>query len=185
MPREILVDWVTQSGAGKVSVFHFLEATPIADQRAALADFLDGVDGSIAAGTSWTIRTTGVEYDAATGALEGAWADGTAYTGPGSAGGEPVPDAAQVLFRWITDHIVGRRFLQGRTYIPGWSVANVDNGNLAEANRAGVQVLGNDLVNAGVQLAVWHRPVAGSGGEAWAVDECVVSSEFAVLRRRR
>lgn len=185
MPREILVDWTTDSGTGKVSVFYFNEATSVASQRSALNTFLSGVDGSCANSISWSIRTAGVERNSTTGILESAWVDSTVYSGTGASATEPVPDASQALFRWQTDHVVNGRFLTGRTYIPGWSVANVTNGNITEANRAGVEAIGQALITAGVQLGVWHRPVLAAGGQFWSADVCDVWAEFAVLRRRR
>jgi hypothetical protein len=185
MPREILVDWTTINGAGKVSVFHFIEASSVASQRAALATFLGAVDAYLDNSTTWTIRTAGREVLSATGALTGAWTESTAYTGTGASSGEPAADATQVLFRWLTDHIVGSRFLQGRTFIPGIEINQLSGGNLLAATRTALTTAGQTLIDSSVQLAVWHRPVNGAGGEAWAADTCAVSSEFAVLRRRR
>lgn len=185
MPREILVDWTTINGAGKVSVFHFLEASSVATQRAALATFLGAVDAYLDNSTTWTIRTAGREVLSATGALTGAWTESTAYTGTGASAGEPAADATQVLFRWLTDHIVGSRFLQGRTFIPGIDINQLSGGNLLPATVTALTTAGQTFIDSAVQLAVWHRPVAGAGGEAWAADTCAVSSEFAVLRRRR
>jgi len=185
MPREILVDWTTASGAGKVSVFHFIEATAVASQRDALADFLGAVDGFLDESVTWTIRTAGREMTAATGALSGAWVEGTAYTGTGAGTVEPAADATQVLVRWLTDHIVGTRFLQGRTFIPGVATSQLIGGNLNPTAVTAIQAAGEALIGAAVQLAVWHRPVDSLGGVQWAADTCVVSSELAVLRRRR
>lgn len=185
MPREILVDWTTVNGAGKVSVFYFIQATAVASQRDELATFLGSIDGALSTGTSWSIRTTGRDLISASGGLEDAWTDPTVYVGAGSGGSVPVADSTQGLIRWHTDHIVGSRFLQGRTYIPGVASGSLSGGNLLAATATAWQVAGQALIDAGVQLAVWHRPVAGAGGEAWAADVCSVNSEFAVLRRRR
>lgn len=185
MPREILVDWTTANGAGKVSVFYFIEATAVTSQRSALATFLGAADGVMASDTTWTIRTVGREMLTASGALTGAWSDPTAFTGTGAAAGESWADASQALVRWSTDHIVGSRFLQGRTFLPGLTSAQITDGNLGSGARTTIQTAATALVNAGVQLCVWHRPVAGVGGEAWAVDTATVQSEIAVLRRRR
>lgn len=185
MPREILVDWETASGSGKVSVFHFLTATDVATQRAALATFLGAVDATMDNSVNWSIRTAGREMLDASGALTGAWVEPTAYTGTGAITTEPLADATQALVRWITDHIVGSRFLQGRTFLPGIAVGGTAGGDLGGSTRTAIQSAADTLVAAAVQLAVWHRPVAGAGGVAWAVDSAIVNTEFAVLRRRR
>jgi hypothetical protein len=185
MPREILVDWETASGSGKVSVFHFLEATDVASQRAALATFLGAVDATMDNSVNWSIRTAGREMVAASGALTAAWVEPTAYTGTGGISTEPMADATQALVRWITDHIVGSRFLQGRTFLPGIAVGGTAGGDLGGSTRTAIQSAADTLVAAAVQLCVWHRPVAGAGGVAWAVESAIVNTEFAVLRRRR
>jgi len=185
MPREILVDWTTQNGAGKVSVFNFIEASAVADQREALSDFLEVVDSYLDNSSSWTIRTNGREMDATTGALTGVWAEGTAQTGTGAGTGEPAADATQLLVRWITDHIVGGRFLQGRNFFPGLATTQLSNGNFAAAGVTAVSAAAQALCDAAVQMAVWHRPVGGAGGVLWGADVGVCNSELAVLRRRR
>ena len=185
MPREILVDWTTASGAGKVSVFHFIEASAVASQRDELATFLGECDDYLDNSVTWTIRTAGREMTAATGALAGAWTDSTVYTGTGAGTGEPAADSTQVLVRWLTDHIVGTRFLQGRTFLPGVATTQLSNGNFNPTGITDITAAGQALIDSSVQLAVWHRPIGGAGGVQWAADTCTVSSELAVLRRRR
>lgn len=185
MPKEIVVDWVTQNGAGKVSVFWFDTATAIAGQRSALNTFLSAVDGSLDNGVSWSIRQVGRVVDDATGALTGSWTNAVGFTGVGAAVGEPVADATQVLFQWHTGSIVGGRFLRGRTFVPGLAAGQVVNGNLASAQVTGLQAVGNTLATSGQGLGVWHRPTAGLGGSFVPVNSCTVWPELAVLRRRR
>ena len=168
-----------------MSVFHFIEATAVASQRAALNTFLNSAKAYLDNGVTYTIRTAGRELTAATGALSGAWTEPTAYTGTGAGTGEQAADATQIVVRWLSNHIVGSRFLQGRTFLPGMAVVGITNGNFNAANRTSLQTAGQTLITAAVQLAIWHRPVAGAGGIQWAADTCVVNSELGVLRRRR
>lgn len=185
MPREIVVDWTTASGGGKASVFMFGTSSTIATQRVGLRNFLQSVDNLLTPANTWSIRTTGRELDNATGALTGTWTDGTTYTGAGAVTGEPVPDASQILIRWKTDHIVGGRFLQGRTFIPGCVVGNIDDGNLSAAAVTVAANAAAQLIADAVQVGVWHRPTSGSGGVWWAADSGTAWNELAVLRRRR
>lgn len=185
MPREIVVDWTTASGGGKNSVFMFGTVSTAADQRIALRNFLQSVDNLLTPANTWSIRQTGREVDPATGTLTGTWTDGTSYTGAGAVAGEPVPDASQILIRWSTGHIVGGRFLQGRTFIPGCVVGNIDDGNLSSAAVTVAANAANQLILDAAQMGVWHRPTSGSGGVWWAADEASCWNELAVLRRRR
>jgi hypothetical protein len=185
MPREILVDWTTASGGGKVSVTFWGESTPVADQRTALGTFLSAIKSQLDTSVSYTIRTAGRELDATTGTLTAAWSDSVSYTGTGVVNGEPVPDASMALMQWRTDHIVNGRFLQGRTFIPGVSTQTLTDGNFTAAAISAWNTAGANLIASGKQFGVWHRPTSGSGGVWWAADTASAWQELAVLRRRR
>ena len=198
MPRDVLVDWTTINGSGKVSVFHFLEATPVTAQRAALQTFLQVVASKQTNPTKYTISQSGREWDAVTGALTGAWADATAYTGIGLITGNEVADATQLLVQWQTGHVVNGRFLHGRTFLPGMASAQEVGGNVQGSTLTTIGPAAQALCNANVQLCVWHRPqvpagtppgnpddVPRSGGVVWPATVGQVWTEWAVLRRRR
>jgi hypothetical protein len=185
MPREITVDWTTDAGAGFVSVMYFNEGVAVATQRADLDTFLGSVAGALDSGTTYTIATSGREWNSTTGALTGAWTETTAYTGPGLVSGQAVPDATQILFRWQTGTIVNGRFLSGRTFIPGCAAINQDEGNLEESLRAAIEANGVTFAGSAATPVVWHRPVAGTGGQQVQMTDCSVWEEFAVLRGRR
>lgn len=186
MVREIIVDWTTVNGGGKSSILYWIEATPVEQQRAALGAWLASLEGGLHNTTSYNVRPEGRELDTTTGTLVGAWTEATDYSGTGTlTSGQPVPDATQILIRWSTDHVVNGRFLRGRTYIPGTTTTNVSGGNLAASIVTSYTTDSNTLVNSGNQLAIWHRPINGVGGVAWAVDSAQCWSEFAVQRRRR
>lgn len=186
MVREILVDWTTASGAGKVSVLYFLDTSPVAAQRAALEDFLQAARATQHVSTVWRVRQVGRELATATGTLTGEWTDPVPYEGAGNVTtGSPAADATQALVRWRTGNIVGGRFLQGRTFLPGIATSFIAAGNLSGPGITAISTAAQALADAGVQLAVWHRPVGGGGGTAWAVESGTAWSELAVLRRRR
>ena len=183
--REILVDWTTISGSGKVSVFHFLSGIAVASQRTALNAFLTTVKASLDSSAVYTIRGDGRELDVVTGALTGSWSETSSKTGAGGGGGEPVNDAAQALIRWKCATIINGRFLQGRTFIPGVASSNEENGDLKASAATAFQGAANTFIASAAGVGVWHRPVLGSGGFLDAVSTATVWNEFAVLRRRR
>lgn len=185
MPTEILVDWSTVNGPGKVSVFYFTSTAGVSTCRTALASFLTDADGILCTTTAWTIRTTGRTLDDTTGAITAAWTGTTAHSGAGAQTGEQAADASQVLVRWKTPTIVGRRFLQGRTFLPGVATAAMDDGNITSGARTTVLTAATNLLAAAVGMGVWHRPVGGSGGQFAVSNVADVWTEFAVLRRRR
>jgi len=185
MPREILVDWTTPSGSDHRSVLMFNTVSTPADQRSAIYTFLSTIKSQLEDSTSFTVETAGRELDDATGALVGVWSEGTSYTGVGVVSGQVVADATQALMQWRTDHIVGGRFLQGRTYIPGLSASHLSNGNLSSTAITAWTAAGQALIDDAVGFGVWHRPVLGAGGVFWAADTASVWGELAVLRKRR
>lgn len=183
--RQILVDWTTINGSGKVSVLYFESGIAVATQRTALQTFLTAVKAHLDNSVSYVIRPNGIEVDDATGTLTGAWSETSGKSGVGGGGGEPVADATQMLMRWKTSTIVNKRFLQGRTFFPGLATSNLVNGNLNGATGTAVQTAGDAFIASAAGLVVWHRPIAGSGGLHDAVSTCQPQGELAVLRRRR
>ena len=185
MPREILVDWSLPSGTQSVTVTMWHTTPAVADQRQALADFLDTCSTSLDDNVSWNIRPVGREMDDVTGALTADWGDATVQSGGGANAGDVVPDASQILVRWNTSTIINSRFVRGRTFIPGASTAAVDEGNLLAANVLAITVGAQALIASANAFGVWHRPVDGLGGDFSVATTTSVWDEFAVLRQRR
>jgi len=190
--RQVVVQWTTASGPGKVSVFNFSAAgATITAQRAALKALLEVVDSNLVPGTLWSIESAGRVLDDSTGALVGAWSDGAVITGAGGAAGQPVADATQVLLQWQTGVIEGARFLRGRTFIPGLNRDYTNLGNVAPSIVSTWGAAMTTFVGASVGFGIWRRPWPGSPtrpaytgafqgastGDVWA--------ELAVQRRRR
>lgn len=185
MPTEILTHWNTAAGSTFLSVMYMAAGNTLASQRAALSTFWNVVDGILDNSTTWQIDNEARVLDDATGVLTALRTDATNYGGTGGVTGEQVPDVAQVLFKWNTGIILGGRFLQGKTYVPGLSNGNMVNGNLSTGIAAAEAGYGNALIAAGVGMGVWHRPVGGTGGSFRDAATCSVNTELAVQRRRR
>lgn len=181
---EVLVDWTTASGGGKVSVLYVADTTTEAF-RGRLGTFLSGINSRLHTTTKWSIRGSGRKIDSATGTLLGEWIGSAAITGTGTGTGEPLPDACQALIRWNTGVVVAGRFARGRTFIPGLTTAGTTGGNLTPAVQSAIQTGATTLLAGGPSLLVWHRPVGGAGGTNNAVTSSTVWNELAVLRRRR
>lgn len=186
MVREILTDWNTPAGGGRVSVMYFDDTVSVVSQRAALATLWTTLEPRLGSTVTWTIRTEGRNLHTGNGQLLGQWEDTTSRTGTGNdAASTVIPDASQVLFRWRTGIVVKGRFLQGRTYVPGMTAASLTSGNVSAAARNEWNTAINTFLGANVGLEVWHRPVNQSGGTTGFVLTGSVWSELAVLRRRR
>lgn len=183
--REILTDWTLPSGSGHVSVMYFNPADPIATQRTNLHTFWTAVKAFQSTGTIYVIRTTGRELDVNTGVLTGAWSEASVKNGAGGAGSVSVPDADQALLQWRTPTIVNGRFLRGRTFVPGLGIGHTSGGNVLPTTATALAGAAAALVGSATPPHVWHRPIAGSGGQSVAANTVTCWSEFAILRRRR
>jgi hypothetical protein len=183
--REIVTDWTLPSGAGHVSVMYFDTTPTVVSQRAFVNNFWNSVRALQSTTTIYRIREAGRELDSATGALTGAWTEGTVFNQAGSAGTTPVPDATQALVQWRTATIVNGRFLRGRTFIPGLGSGQMQGGNVIGSAVTAINAAATALVSSSAVLSVWHRPIAGSGGSQVPATAATVWTEFAVLRRRR
>lgn len=183
--REILIEWNTASGTGKRSVMYFQAGTAVSAQRTAIFNWLTAIKPRLTAGTQFGVAISGREIEDTDGSLAGAWTEASAKSGNGTGAGQGVADATQVLVRWQTLQIIGRRFLAGRQFIPGLIASDLSGGNLSGTALTVIQGANTALISAGVGLSVWHRPIAGSGGTNRVVVASDTWSELAVLRRRR
>lgn len=185
--REVIVDWTTLSGPGKVSVFHFAAPTvSVATQRAALGTMLMIIDSNLVEETEWSIRTEGRILESTTGELTGSWTDATVREGAGGASGNSVTDPTQVLLRWRTGQIRNGRFLIGRTFIPGLNEGYTTGGNIAPGILTTWGAAMSTFVGSASGFGVWGKPSGTAGaGVFHEATGSQVWSEAAVLRRRR
>lgn len=184
---EVVTDWAFENSPGGNTVMYFTEGSAdISFLRASLETMYESVADRLDSLTRYTIRTSGNVKDSATGLLTDAWADGEARTGLGTAVGEPVPNASQVLLQWRTEAIVSGRRLRGRTFIPGLTSLAVVSGHLGSTALADFTDAAEQFVeDCAGQFVVWHRPVGGAGGSVAPVTTASVWNELAVQRGRR
>lgn len=185
MVTEVITDWSTPGSSGALNVFYVENEADVAGFRADLASALGSMGANLAQSAQWSIRQEGRTLDTATGALNGVWADPTVYEGQGIPTGMPVASATQVLLQWTTNTIAGGRRVRGRTYIPGLVSSQVTSGELDPTAEGEFASAAAALAATTASFCVWHRPVAGIGGEAAPVVAGSCWNELAVQRRRR
>lgn len=183
--REIITEWTTPSGSDFVTVMYFAGAEDQVTQRAALAAMWADYGTSLSDLWTWFIRNDMRLLNEATGALVGASTDSTAHTDTGDSANEALPEASQLLVRWQTGVIINGRFLQGRTFVPGFIVQASADGEVNPSFIGAYTTTAQDLIDADVGFGIWHRPSAGSGGSFHLATAASVWNEFAVLRGRR
>lgn len=181
---EVITRW-SGVGAGGLNVMYFDELATIEVVRALLNDFWDDVSAYITEDMNWSIDQVGRQLDPVTGTLEGQWADSTPYADTGAAASLVVPDVAQLLLRWRTEQIRNGRFIQGRTFVPGFTTGNTVGGNVNATAQTAINAAILTLLSAPSGLLVWSRPVDGAGGVPAPVQSGAVWAELAVQRGRR
>jgi len=183
--REIISTWETDSATGGTTVMYFDEDISAATQVTAVNNFWIAVSSELSTAVSVQVANTGRLIAEVTGTLTGVWSGGVSQNITGDATAPVINDASQVLVRWRTGDIVGGRFVQGRTFIPGLAVDRLLNGNLSDDSRN--QFLTSALaLAAGVNgMVVWSRPTVDRPGSANPVVGATVWDELAVLRSRR
>lgn len=183
--REITTEWGLAGGGFHVTVMNFSAAVAVEDQRDALQTFWTSVKALQSNVTSYGISIDGREFNDTDGGLTGTWSDSRLKQGTGGVAGQVVADATQGLIQWRTSTIINRRFLRGRTFVPGLAQSQLVSGNLSGAAVAALQAAANALIASASDLRVWHRPGPSGGGSSDAVSTANIWSELAVLRRRR
>jgi len=130
-----------------------------------------------------------IAVEATTGVLTGAFAGTDPTTVTGGFAGDALPRQTQGLLRFGTASVIDGRRLRGRLFTPGICEAdNAATGVPSSTFISDLNVAGATLLAAGAtssDLAVWHRPQAGSGGASADVTAVSSSPTWAVLRSRR
>lgn len=186
MPTEIITEWTTPSGSDHRSVMYFQPETDLVAARLALSLLWTAVGNQQPQVVEWKIQTSGRVLDPQSGALTGAWTEGTVREGDGnSTDTEVLPDATQMLIRWKTSAIARGRFLQGRTYLPGLGMSTNDQGNVTAGAATAIATAATTFIGSSAGFGIWSRPQGGAGGAFHPASSAAVWSEFAVLRKRR
>ena len=150
---------------------------------AAVAAFWGDLTAEIAAGTTWTVFGEVEVVDPVTGNITGTFSDpdvSNAFTNSA----DPLPWSSQILIRWRTGVFVAGREIRGRTFLPGFTEAASDNGQVESGVVSGLQTPVDDLLTAASGaggLAVYSP----TNGQAALVSNGSVWNQFAILRSRR
>jgi hypothetical protein len=127
--------------------------------------------------------------DDLTGSLQGQLSATAVAVVTGTSGTASAPRAAMALARLRSGTVFGGRLLKGRWYLGPVKASAVgtagglDAASITAINGAGVSMLAPGATASA--LAIWHRPVSGSGGQAVPCTSISAWEEIAVLRSRR
>lgn len=184
--REYLVRWSTPAGGNPLTILYFDESgDSVGDQRFLIKTWLDGLATQLSNQISYQVELEGRVINESDGTLVGYWSDTVPQTGNGDISEEPVADATQGLVRWGTANFVAGRNVRGRSFIPGVATTRLTSGNLGTTAVSAFASASAALVTSASGLVVWSRPTDGRPGSMNLVSTSGVSTELAVLRRRR
>lgn len=179
---------VELGGAGVVGpgVMTFYNANSGSGLPTAVKSFLTSLQSTFPDDVTLTVPNTGDLIDEATGALAGAWTDGTAGVITGSGTGA-FQVGAGIRVKWLTGGIVNGRRVRGSTFIvPAVSLAFDTSGRLGSTTVSVVTTAANALIAAqGSYFRIWSRPVPGRAGTSHEVTSCSVPLTGTSLRSRR
>jgi len=181
--RKIPVHWGGIPTTPGYSLFYSQGAS---DATAELVTFFNAVKALFPSGLTWTVPPVGDELDDTTGAINGQWTGSGAGSVTATAAGAYAAGCGAWV-AWKTAAIVGRRRLQGRTFMcPLQSTVGYDSSGTILAGA--ITTLGGaatTLVSAG-KLVIWHRPSpALTGGSSALITAGVVPDQVTSLRSRR
>lgn len=176
--------WTGGTGGAGVSTFYSDASATI--PVGALGTFFTALKTFIPSNITWTIPSSGDVFSDSSGALVSGWQLGTPTVIAATGSPASYSGASGVVIRWNTGGIANNRRVRGRTFFVPVVAAIYDSGSIVGSQLASFQTAANALVaSAGVDLRVWHRPVAGAGGSSFAITSAVAPDLAAVLRSRR
>lgn len=181
MPSRIQVEWTGLAGSPYLTTWYFDDAgvaTPqaLADAvNATLNQFRGFVTTALAFGVLPEV-TTYTTPDQPTGTVAV-----STTTVNGTVAAAPLARATQGLIRWRTGAYRGAREVQGRTFLPGPTVTQLDaaGGVPTATYRTAMQNLATDLIAAGLTLP------SRTANAFYPVTSAAPWNQFAVLRSRR
>lgn len=186
--------WTGFSGAPGYTNLHF--QNPEADPSLAVRDaaagrirtFFQAFVNYIPAGVTIAYPTAFERFNTGTGVLEGENAFTPLSNSTGAATGN-YSSATGACVNWRTGLIVNGRRLRGRTFmVPLGAIGFGTDGTLSDSARTAMLTAATTLIDPTITdlvLAVWHKPIAGAGGESAQVSGTSITDKSAVLRSRR
>lgn len=147
-------------------------------------DFWNTVNGFLPADVTVTVGPTYQVIDEVTGDIT---SEGTVqYPADPIVGTSAAAYAgnAGVAVDWLTGTFINGHRLRGRTFLVPFTSCFEDNGTLGAAAITAIRDAAQVMVDTSAGLVVWHRPIAGAGGDAVSVITARVSDRAAILRSR-
>ena len=182
--NRVQVIWAGNAAqGGGLSTFYFNSTVGTAAQQvAAVAAFLNGIQANISTQATWQTSGDVATLNIGTGVLE-AVTSVAQSTGAGTASGDMCPPATQGLVRALTNVVVAGRLLRGRIFIPGVPEAsNGSSGGPVSGYRTAIDAAAATLLgDANTEWSVWSL----THGVLASVTAANTWSKFATLRSRR
>jgi hypothetical protein len=179
--------WANWPGAPGISQFYLSGPSPTQAQVDGVRAFFFALASFFPTGLTVQVQASGDSIIQETGVIDAGWSVGTTPAVVTGAGTGSYAGNAGMVVHWLTNYVVGRRRLRGRTFLVPCAQAAYDSqGSLAASTIVTLTNAANTLVTAGAgQLMVWHRPKLGVGGTAAPITAVRVPDLAVQLKSRR
>lgn len=181
--RRYRVLWSGITGLPGYSLFYASSAAALGSD---LLTFFTAIKGLFPNNLSWDIPISGDTLDDGTGAVNGGWTD---------LGGGVVTSTLVTAYAagvgayasWHTNAIVGRRRLQGRTFLAPLGNLQYDTGGSIVPSAQAVLTPAISALAAAGKMVTWHRPTGSplAGGSSSLVISGTLPDQVTSLRSRR
>jgi len=181
------VAWQNWPGAPGVSTFYAEQGADVSTITDALRAFYLALITYVPTGLTIQVPSSGDIISDASGAITGAWSDGTPVTVVTATGAGTYAGNAGAVVHWLTSGVVNGRRVRGRTFIVPLVSSSYDaNGSLSAATITALTNAATTLVAAiGTNMLVWHRPKTPAIGSSFDVTSYRVPDLAVSLRSRR
>jgi hypothetical protein len=163
---------------------HYFAASvgTVDDVTGAISTFWTALEPEMALGLDYTVDPAVQLIDTELDAIISVAVSSITGSGGGTANADILPLTAQGLIRWRTGTYVGGRELRGRTFIPGPTVADAEDGEPISAYLSVLKSAADALVaDVDTELVIWSR----KNLDASPVQLTSVWGKFASMRSRR
>lgn len=178
--KRIRTSFTGVAGAPYLSTMFFGDSSTAQDCVDHVSDFWGVMADLIVTDCAYSVDPFVATVDPITGEITGAETV-TGSNGQGTAGGEMMAPADQILVRWGSGSYIGGRELRGRTFIPALTQSANADGVVEPTTLPGHTTDLETWLGAGPPLLLWSR----ANAETRVAASVVIWNQFAVLRSRR
>lgn len=193
---KVVARWAYGAGSPGVSNFYFdttgtVTSVNVANAQARVKAFFGAFTLCLPSAVTISYDQDSQVIDVATGNIINVLTAATAQSNTVGAAAANFSAVSGACVSWRTGVFLGGHSVRGRTFLVPLGTAAYDtDGSILASRLAELRTAATDLAVRGAfplaeSLAVWHRPIAGAGGQAFITTSGQVNDRVAYLKSRR